>query len=328
MKSHHTKLWLSRYLLALLFISVATVLSISASASASASAVQELIDTNGTFHCNPIRQVGGGIVIVDTKLGGVPAILRVPPNVTRPPIVLWHGFGPPANKRALMNALPLDGVPAVKVYLGLPLFGARSPVGGTDELVRRQAKDFAMLLFKPAVLGAANELPSVVAAMRQRGCMRSGDRIGLFGFSAGGAAVLIALAQNHVAVSAAVLLNASTGLSASVDALERATKHPYAWTHASRSLAEQTDAVRHAADIARGDPPTALLIMQGDDDALLTSKPAKALQESLLPYYRETKSARRLQLVLIPGMSHGWSNKPSFEADVRIRTARWFLDYR
>ncbi|MGH8113010.1 MAG: alpha/beta hydrolase family protein [Rhodanobacteraceae bacterium] len=322
------KSWPSRRMIVLLLIGAAAVWGTLAAANASVPGAREIADANGTFRCHQMQQEGGGIVIVDTKLGGVPAILRVPRYVNRPPIVLWHGFGPPASKRALMNALPLDDVPALKVYLGLPLFGARAPIGGNKELLRRQTQDFAMLLFKPAVVGAADELPSVVAALRRRGCMRSGDRIGLFGFSAGGVAVLIALARNDVAVSAAVLLNASTGLKASIRALERVTKRPYAWTPAARLLADHTDAVRHASDIARGDPPTALLIIQGDDDTILTSQPAKILQEALRPYYGKKKSEGRLQLVLVHGMSHSWVDRPSSAAEVRMRTAKWFLKYR
>ena len=162
------------------------------------------------------------------------------------------------------------------------------------------------MLFKPAVVGAADELSSVVAALEQHGCMTSGQRIGLFGFSGGGAAALITLIQGKVAVSAAVLVNASTGLNASVDALQRAMKQPYAWTPASRALADETDAVRHAADIARGNPPPALLIVQGDADTVLTSKPAIALHDALLPYYHRTYGDARLRLVLVPRMPHGW----------------------
>src|SRR5690348_6637870 len=79
--------------------------------------------------------------IVSTVLAGVPAILRIPARTQKPPIVLWHGFGPPASEQALMQALPLDDVPAVKVYLGLPLFGQRAPAAGMDELARRQKED-------------------------------------------------------------------------------------------------------------------------------------------------------------------------------------------
>src|SRR5579859_3406137 len=70
-------------------------------------------------------------VVTRTTLAGVPAILRIPEHIRKPPIILWHGFGPPASEETMMDALPLDEVDAVKVYLGLPLFGARALAGGT-----------------------------------------------------------------------------------------------------------------------------------------------------------------------------------------------------
>jgi hypothetical protein len=69
---------------------------------------------------------------IETRLAAVPALLRIPPKVTRPPILLWHGFGPPASERQLMDAMPLDDVPAIKVYLGLPQFGARERPDGRE----------------------------------------------------------------------------------------------------------------------------------------------------------------------------------------------------
>ena len=247
-----------------------------------------------------------GPVVVTTRLAGVPAILRIPRVVDRPPIVLWHGFGPPAGERALMRALPLDGVPAVKVYLGLPLFGARSPAGGIDEMIRRQRKDFASLIFEPVVMGAARELPGVLAALRERHCMAAGERIGLFGFSAGGAAALVALEQRAVRVSAAVTLNASTGLSASVAALERATKRPYAWTPRARLLARRSDAVPHAGEIAAGDPAVALLLIHGTDDETVSPAETVSLYDALRRYYLRDRAGNRLRLSLVPGLSHSW----------------------
>jgi hypothetical protein len=76
-----------------------------------------------------------------TTLAGVPAIVNVPEQVTKPPILLWHGFGPPASESELRRALPLDEVPAIKVYLGLPLFGARAPKAGEKSLAERQHED-------------------------------------------------------------------------------------------------------------------------------------------------------------------------------------------
>jgi len=279
-------------------------------------------DNGSTFRCD--RAMSTGALVIETRLAGVPAILRIPAHVSRAPIVLWHGFGPPADERSLMDALPMDDVPAIKVYLGLPLFGARAPSGGNQELGRRQTEDFAMLLFKPAVEDAAEELPHVVTELQRRGCMLPGQRIGLFGYSAGGSSALIALIQGKVPVRAVVLVNASTGLNASVQALERLTKQTYHWTAASRELAARTDAVRHAADIARGNPPPALLIVQGASDAVLTPKPAIELHNALQPYYRAQGSASRLKLVLIQGMAHGWTDDKQAADKVRRLTRDWF----
>lgn len=284
-------------------------------------------DPQGRLRCDGIAATDGRITIVATQLAGVPALLRIPRHIRRPPIILWHGFGPPASGKALMEALPLDDVAAVKVYPDLPLFGRRAPSGGRAELQRRQMQDFAMLLFRPGVVGAAEELPAVLRSLQQRGCMTRGDAIDLFGFSAGGAAALSVLEQGRVAVHATVLVNASTGLDDSVQALVRATGKPYAWTAASRDLASRTDAKSHAADIARGDPPRALLIVQGESDTVLTASPAIALHASLQPHYPPGERDR-LQLLLMPGFPHDWVDDPAAVASLQRATARWFNRYR
>src|SRR5688572_7153667 len=90
---------------------------------------------------------------IETRLAAVPALLRIPPKVTRPPILLWHGFGPPESERQLMAALPLDDVPAIKVYLGLPQFGAREQPNGREDMIRRQSEDLGRFVFEPVVVG-------------------------------------------------------------------------------------------------------------------------------------------------------------------------------
>jgi pimeloyl-ACP methyl ester carboxylesterase len=258
---------------------------------------------------------------IETRLAAVPALLRIPPKVTRPPILLWHGFGPPASERQLMEALPLDDVPAIKVYLGLPQFGARERPDGREDMIRRQSEDLGRLVFEPVVVGAAQELPSVVTALRQLGCLRSADKVDLFGFSAGGAAALIALAEKKVPVRAAVVVNASTGLSASVQAYERATKQQYRWSVYTRELARRTDAVQRAGDIARDRP--ALLIVHGNDDAMLTSKDALALRDALAPYYEKTRDAQRLKIQLVDGLAHGWADSGHI-GELHRAIAQWF----
>lgn len=280
-------------------------------------------ENHSDFDCASTR---GAPTVVATTLGETPALVRIPPAITRSPIVLWHGFGPPASEQALMDALPLDDVPAVKVYLGLPMFGSRAPEGGAKELARRQQEDLATLVFEPAVMGAAKELPAVVRALEERNCLKRGERIGLFGFSAGGAAVLYALAERDVRIGVAVTLNASTGLSASVKAYERATKGSYTWTDAARTLAQRSDAAGRAKDIATGRPPPALLIIHGNDDAMLTPEVASTLHRALVPPYHEALAAQQLQLLLVPGLAHDWTSPGSLEA-LRSSIAAWFHTY-
>src|SRR5688572_5983641 len=67
--------------------------------------------------CTRAASPNGSIATVTTQLAGVPAVLRIPKVVSKPPVVLWHGFGPPVSEHALMDALPLDELPAIKIYL-------------------------------------------------------------------------------------------------------------------------------------------------------------------------------------------------------------------
>jgi len=261
-------------------------------------------------------------LVRETTLAGVPALVRVPAKIEKAPIVLWHGFGPPASEQALMDALPLDDVPAIKVYLGLPLFGKRAEPGGVEALKQRQESDVALRVFEPVVAGAAKELPSVVEALRKDGCAKAGEKIGLFGFSAGGAAVLYALAEREVPVGSAVVLNASTGLSASIAAWEHALGKTYAWSDAARDLARRTDAVGRAHDIAAGHP--ALLIVQGANDAMLTPELAKSLDAALSPLYAKDKD--REQLMLLDGLSHNVTDAAGLD-DLRRRIGGWFNRY-
>ena len=283
--------------------------------------------SNADFDCTLPRVIGTGPIVIKTTLSETPALIRIPSKISRSPIVLWHGFGPPASEQALMDALPLDDVPAVKVYLGLPMFGSRAPEQGAEELARRQQQDLATLVFEPVVMGAAKELPAVVRALEERRCMMRGEHIGLFGFSAGGAAVLYALAERDVPIGAAVTLNASTGLSASVEAYERATKGSYNWTDAARRLAQRSDAAGRAKDIAKGHPPPALLIIHGSDDAMLTPEVAGTLHQALVPPYQEALAANSLQLLLVPGLAHGWTSPGTLEA-LRSSIAAWFDNYQ
>lgn len=263
----------------------------------------------------------------EVRLGEAPALLRMPSHVTMPPIVLWHGFGPPASEQALLEALPLDDVPAIKVYLGLPLFGKRAPPGGMDEIARRQSSDYGALLFEPAVMGAARELAIVRDELQRRGCLRTGQEIGLLGFSAGGAAVLFALAERTVPVRTAITLNAPIGLASSIEALERVTKQAYVWTPHTRGLATMTDSIRRAPDIAAGDPPPALMLWHGSADRIIATRNAALLHETLAPLYAATGHPERLKLTLAPEGAHDITSPASLR-ELRVAVGDWFNAHR
>jgi predicted esterase len=264
--------------------------------------------------------------VVATELAGVPAMVHIPDKVLRPPIVLWHGFGPPANEQALMQAFPLDDVPAIKVYLGLPMFGKRALAGGTQELVRRQKEDVGLQVFKPVVVGAADELARVVEALRQQRCLRAGDKIGLFGFSAGGAAALLSLVQHDVPVGAAVLLNPSAGLTASVQAYEHATHLNYAWSAESRALAKRTDAVEHVAEIAKGTPPPAILIVHGAKDDVVAQTNLNQLADALSARYARVRERERFRYDVVDDLAHNLSGAGADDA-LHRQVSAWFNRY-
>ena len=184
-------------------------------------------------------------------------------------------------------------------------------------------KDYGSLLFEPAVMGAANELPAVITALREMHCLGRDEPIGLFGFSAGGAAVLFALAERKVPVRAAVTVGAPSGLSASIKAFEHATKRPYAWTAHSRQLAARSDAVSRAADIATGPMPPALLLLHGANDTVIAPEGSRELYDALLPLYRRANSADTLKLETVAGVSHNWTDARAAEA-LQKAVSDWF----
>jgi pimeloyl-ACP methyl ester carboxylesterase len=280
----------------------------------------------GSRDCSLLRAKYGQSSELRARIAGVPAILHIPNVIRKPPIILWHGFGPPASKEALADALPLDDVPAVKVYLDLPLFGERLPSGGVNELARRQTEDFASLIFAPSVVGAASELSAVVSELQRVGCMFASDKVGVFGFSAGGTAAFIALIQRRIPIGAAVTVNASTGLQASVEAYERAAKRNYPWTPVAREVAEDTDAIAHARQMARGTPPPALLLIHGKDDLTLNPGQTVALYNALLPYYGKAGDTNRLDLIVATKMNHAWTTAP-IASQLRVSIAEWFNRY-
>ena len=80
---------------------------------------------------------------------GVPAIV-IPPEHERPEapvVVAWHLADPPSSETAMAAALPLAGLDAWRIYLGLPMHSSRSI--DPDKYMRLGYEDAVVNMFGP-----------------------------------------------------------------------------------------------------------------------------------------------------------------------------------
>src|SRR5438132_5500017 len=202
------------------------------------------------------------------SVGGVPVLISRPgavnPNTRL--VVLYHGFGPPQNPRALAQVLRLEEMDAVLAFVNLPMVADRMPTGGRDELLRVQKQDFVNGFCFRSISGAAAELQQIVKELNATYHLDADKGIGLFGFSAGGAAALLAMLESDVPITAAVIVNAATSVTQSVENWQRTLKRQFEWNDASRKAASRYDVQLNADKIAKRKILPALLIVQGDAD--------------------------------------------------------------
>jgi pimeloyl-ACP methyl ester carboxylesterase len=242
---------------------------------------------------------------------GVPFV-AVPPSEgarTSAPVVLaWHLLDPPSTERALAAALPLRGLDAWRVYLGLPLSGSRLPAGGVDELMRLGYEDAVMNIHEPVAYGAAEELPPAFAELRERLGLGDGP-VGVMGGSSGAAVAQLVLAESDMDVRAAVLVSPVVRLRGAVSAMERRFGVTYAWSDESNAVADRLDFVARAPEIARRDDPAVLLVVGEEDDPEFHEDAAE-LQAALAGAGGGEDRAR---VVTVPGMPHALAEEPGVD---------------
>lgn len=166
-------------------------------------------------------------------------------------VAAWHLVDPPRTE-AMAAALPLAGVPAWRVYFGLPMLGTRMPAGGFDEVMRLMQDDIVLNFLGPIIEQAAAEAPAAIDGVREELGLDD-EPIGLVGASAGSAVALL-LAEGVVPVTAAALVSPVVQLPPVVEACGVPN---YAWTPESRTLAKRLDFVARASEIAGRDPQPA-----------------------------------------------------------------------
>jgi hypothetical protein len=242
---------------------------------------------------------------------GVPYVALAPaagPRSDAPVVLAWHLFDAPRTEDAFAAALPLDGLDAWRVYLGLPLTGERLPDGGWDTVMRLGYEDAVLKLYAPSILGAAEEAVPALAALRAEHGIADGP-LAVLGGSAGAAVAQLVTAEAGLDVRAAVLVSPVVRLRPIVAAVGRLLGVSYEWTAASDAVADRLDFVARAGAL---DGTDVLLVVGADDDREGVLEPAAELHAAL---------GQRAALVTVPGMAHALADEPGVDPAPQLPAA-------
>jgi dienelactone hydrolase len=255
---------------------------------------------------------------VETAITGTAAgvpFVAVPPagdRASAPVVAAWHLMDPPRTEVALAAALPLAGLDAWRLYLGLPLHGARFPEGGVEALMQLGYVDAVQNLYGPITAQAAAEFGPAYAELRQRLGLRDGP-IGLLGGSLGSAVAQLVVAAGGFDVAAAVLASPLSRLTAVVEAVGRQFGVSYPWSEPSLDVARRLDFVARADEVAAC--PATLLVVGEDDDESGFKAPARQLRDAL------AQRSVQAELVVVPGMGHAFAEEPGIEPAPQLPAA-------
>jgi pimeloyl-ACP methyl ester carboxylesterase len=245
---------------------------------------------------------------------GVPFVALEPAGVDGPAplIVTWHLMDAPrteGTEAAMAEALPMNDLPAWRVYFGLPMSGRRALPGGDEEFFALSAQDAVLNVFGPVTKQAADEFPAAVEDLRKQLSIADGP-VHVAGGSAGSMVAYEVMARGDVPIAAGAVVSPVTQLAPLIAANERRFEITYNWTEQSREVAGHYDFVRRADEIN-----VPLLIVVGSADDIAVREPA-ALGH---------KEIAGSQLVEIPGMRHEVVDEDAKQVDAEF--TRWFKQY-
>lgn len=240
---------------------------------------------------------------------GVP-FLALPPAVATdapaPLVIGLHAFEPPRSESALAGAVPMASLPAWRVYLGLPLFGARLPEGGVAEINRRGERDYLVELFAPVVEEAAAELRRVTEELRTTFPVTDAP-VGLVGVGAGATAALLTLAEDRLRVGAAAAINPIIDPAHLVAARERRTGTPYRWSAQAQQTRGWLDFTARTEEISHTAAP--LLVVSGGRDEVAPPEHGRAFHDHL----RTQGEEHALRHIVVPDLAHAIGPEPGLE---------------
>jgi alpha-beta hydrolase superfamily lysophospholipase len=229
---------------------------------------------------------------------GVPFVALPPAGGTgrgtvgrAPMIAAWHPTADPGSPAAMAAALPLSGLPAWRVYFGLPGTGSR-------HLDRPGGQDLLLDGYAPMIEQAAAEFPAARAVLLDELPIDDGP-VAVMGGSAGGHVALLVLTGGHVPVAAAALINPAVRAESVVLVNEGFHDFTYHWTEEARAKAAALDMVAAAASVK-----AAVLLVTGEHE---------------YPEFRPDQDALLAALggtahhVTIPGMDHTFAEEPALD---------------
>ncbi|MBO2452885.1 hypothetical protein J4573_37740 [Actinomadura barringtoniae] len=224
-------------------------------------------------------------------------------------IVAWPGFDAPRTAAAMAAAVPMTGVPTWRVYLELPGRPHASLASGA------LLEDRGLETYCTAVEQAAGRLPDVLAELRRDLGVGEGP-VGLAGFSAGGAAALLALALGAVPVSTVALVAPVLAPARAVRNLEKRAGRRRNWSDGAQALADRLDLGSRAAVIAgRG---AALLLVGGAKDRLVPPNEITALRDLLRQCGAEAVESASFRMGHSLAAEPGTEPKPPITEAVRV----------
>ncbi|GAA5128218.1 alpha/beta hydrolase family protein [Pseudonocardia adelaidensis] len=254
---------------------------------------------------------------------GVPYTALPPAGASDGPaplVVTWHMLDAPRTDAAFAAALPMAGVPAWRVHLGMPMCGARMVDGRLDAAIALAREDALLAFLAPFTRQAAGEFPAALAALREQ-LPVDDEPVGVLGASLGGAVALRVLTAGKVPIRAVALVNPAVRVRSVVPLVEGLAGHPYRWTAEADEVAAELDFVARAADLAPSDvtahPP--LLLVSGERDHPDLRTDAAALVDALRERYAHPGD---VELITVPDLAHPLADEPGMEPAPQLPAAR------
>lgn len=243
-----------------------------------------------------------------------------------PLIVTWHMLDAPRTDAAFAAALPMTGVPAWRVHLGMPMCGARMVDGRLDAAIALAREDALMAFLAPFTRQAADEFPAALTALRDQ-LPVDDEPVTILGASLGGAVALQVLTASDTPIKAIALVNPAVRIRSAVGLVEGLAGHAYRWTTQARQTADELDFVARVADLT-AQPP--LLLVSGERDHPELRTDAAALVDALREHHARPDE---VELITVADLAHPLADEPGLAPAPQLPTARavdeiltsWFI---